>query len=316
MSFKKINQILVVLTLLFLSLANVVQAGFGISPPYVQNSNLTRNSYYEQKIYLGRSDPSEAVKVEVKIDVPGANDWISIDRGNSFVIPKGEKQVPMIVRVKVPDDAEFGNYKGTIRVRVIPIGSSKKGQVSIVLGAQIDVDLDVLDKTIYDFKVWKVNIPNLEEGHKIWIFFFPGRLRFETEIENLGNIKAAPTKILLNIYDSKRQNLLETLETTKIEKIDPFSTKKIAVEFPTRLLAGSYEAEFRIFKGNEIAKQGMLHVSVLPYGTIPGYKGYGFEGLSLRDKAIIISMGIGIVIVLICIIWKIVRFLKKRRKRR
>jgi hypothetical protein len=33
-----------------------VFAGFGITPPYVRNTSLTRNSTYEQQILLVRSD--------------------------------------------------------------------------------------------------------------------------------------------------------------------------------------------------------------------------------------------------------------------
>jgi hypothetical protein len=312
---KKISQILVIVSLLFLTLAQVTEAGFGISPPYVQNNNLTRNSYYEQKIYLGRADAADELKIEVTINVPGANKWISIDKGNSFIIPKGERQTSMVVRVKVPNDADFGTYKGNIKVRVVPTGRSREGQVSIVLGAQIDVDLDILDKVIYDFKVWKVNIPNLEEGHKFWWLFFPGRLKFKTEIENLGNIKAAPTKVTLDIYDSKGEKLLESMETTKIEKIEPFTTQEIFVEFPTRLLAGSYEADFKVFRGNEISKEGRLHVSILPYGSIPGHEGYGFLGLSIFDKISFILVVLTFFIGVVFLVHRIYKFLKKRRKK-
>jgi len=316
MVFKKINQILVVVSLLLiLAWAQRAQAGFGISPPYVQNSNLTRNSFYEQKIWLGRSDPADELRVEVTVDVPGANDWISIDKGTSFIIPKGQKQIPMTVGVRVPDDAEFGTYEGNIRVRVFPTGPEKQGQVSIVLGAQIDVDLDVLDKKIYDFKVWTVNIPNLEEGHKFWWLYFPGKIQFVTEIENLGNIKSAPTKIELKVYDSKGEKILESMETEKIDTVNPFSTETITAEFPTYLPAGSYEAEFKVFKGEELSRGGKLHISILPYGTLPDYQGYGFEGLSLFHKITVIVLCLFAVIILVFAGYGIYRIWKKKRRR-
>jgi hypothetical protein len=34
-------------------------AGFGITPPYVRNTSLTRNSIYEQQILLVRGDPND-----------------------------------------------------------------------------------------------------------------------------------------------------------------------------------------------------------------------------------------------------------------
>jgi hypothetical protein len=316
MAFKKINQILVFIILLFLSLAQVVQAGFGISPPYVQNSNLTRNSYYEQKIYLGRADADQELRIDVTIDVPGANEWISIDKGNSFILPKGEKQTAMIVKVSVPKDADFGTYKGNIKVKVVPVGRTREGQVNIVLGAQVDVDLDVLDKVIYDFKVWKTSVSDLEEGRKFWWLFFPGKIRFKAELENLGNIESGPTKISLDIYDNQRKKLLESIETQKIDKISPFATEEIFVEFPTKLPAGSYEAEFKIFKGSEIAKDGIVHLSILPYGTMPEYRGYGFEGLTVFEKATVILLILTVLIFLSYIGYKIYEFFKRRKKKK
>jgi len=311
---KNTNQFLVGLCLVFLMSAQIAEAGFGISPPYVQNDSLVRNSYYEQSIWLGRSEADEEVRVEIEKSVPGANDWITIDKGSSFVLPKGKKQVPIIIGVRVPGDAEVGSYKGNIKVRVIPTGAKSQGQVSIVLGAQIDVDLDVLDKVIYDFKVWKVNIPDLEEGHKLLWLFFPGRISFTTEIENLGNIEVAPTKIVLEIYDTRGEGLLETLEATEMEKVPPFSTERITVNFPTRLPAGAYTANFQIFKGEEVIKKGRLPLSVLPYGTLPDYKGYGFAGLNFFDKASVVLVGLGAVLITGLSGYWIYRYWKKRRK--
>ena len=45
----------------------------------------TQNSHYEQVITLVRSDPTEDLQAKVTINVPGANDWISIDRGTQFI---------------------------------------------------------------------------------------------------------------------------------------------------------------------------------------------------------------------------------------
>lgn len=314
---EKDNVILLVISLLFLSCIQTAKAGFGISPPYVYNDSLIRNSYYEEKIYLGRAEAEQEVKIEITKNVPGANDWISIDKGESFILPKGKKQVPIAIGVRVPGDAEFGSYKGDIKVRVVPTRASGGGGVSVVLGAQIDVDFEVLDKVIYDFKVWRVRIFDLEEGHKLWWLFFPGRLKFQTEIENLGNIEAAPSKISLKIYGNKGEGLLETLETTEIEKINPFSTEQLSVEFPTKLPAGAYTANFEIFKGEgDAIKKGKLPVTVLPYGTLPDYKGYGFSGLDLFDKASLVLVIIACLSVSVFIAYKTYRFFKRRKKKK
>src|SRR5271156_6226275 len=89
--------------------------GFGITPPYVTNDQLTQNSHYEQTILLVRGNPTEDLQAKVSINVPGADGWISIDRGTQFVLPAGTQQEPMIVSVNVPSNAKLGNYSGNIQ---------------------------------------------------------------------------------------------------------------------------------------------------------------------------------------------------------
>lgn len=244
-------------------------AGFGITPPYFVNRNLTRGSQFEKRIWLTRGDPSGDLRMEVSIDVPGANEWISIDKGNSFILPDGEQKVPMTVEVDVPKRAEFKSYSGYIRLTTYPIGESDQGgQVAIVLGARIEVDLEVKDLKIFDFEVKRTNTHDLEEGHDVLWWFSPGRIKFEMEVENKGNMKASPSKVVFNIYDAKEENLLETVETNRIKKVDPFKTEFVTASLPTSLGAGSYWASFSIFKEDEIIKEGRVHLSILPRGTL------------------------------------------------
>ena len=60
--------------LLFFVLPAKVDAGFGITPPYVRNSSLTRNSVYEPEILLVRSDPTSDLNATISIDAPGFED--------------------------------------------------------------------------------------------------------------------------------------------------------------------------------------------------------------------------------------------------
>ncbi len=64
---------------LFFTVAQSAFAGFGVTPPYVTNPSLTRNSIYEQKIYLVRSNPDTDLKATISIDVPGVNDWFTVN---------------------------------------------------------------------------------------------------------------------------------------------------------------------------------------------------------------------------------------------
>ena len=97
--------------------ADFVLAGFGITPPYVRNSSLTRNSTYEQQILMVRSDPNVELKATVSIDAPEIEDWMAIVEGPSIPLPIGEQKVPLTVRVTVPSDADFKEYEGIIRIK-------------------------------------------------------------------------------------------------------------------------------------------------------------------------------------------------------
>jgi len=243
-------------------------AGFGITPPYFINHNLTRGSHFEKSIWLTRGDPSEDLRIEVSVDVPGANEWISIDRGESFILEKGEQKTAMVIKIDVPKRAEFKSYPGYIRITTYPVNGSKGGQVAIILGARIEVDLDVKDIKIFDFEIQRVNTYDLEEGHEILWWFSPSKISFEMEIENTGNVKAAPNKVVFEIYDAREENLLETVEVKRMNKINPFETGTVIAKLPTKLLAGSYWAVFKIFKKDEVVKEGRVHLSILPRGTL------------------------------------------------
>ena len=84
-----VRKLLVPLVFIFvfqLISVNFVMAGFGITPPYVHNTSLTRNSTYEQKILLVRSDPNTAMKATISIDTPGFEDWIEIFLNKKFLM--------------------------------------------------------------------------------------------------------------------------------------------------------------------------------------------------------------------------------------
>lgn len=289
--------------------SDVASAGFGITPPYVRNERLTPGATFEQKVTLVRSDPVDDLQATITMNTPGIEDWFTIDRGQTFIMPKGETQVPIMVTVKVPEDAEFTQHKGAIRIRTSAAGSEAQGGgVSIALGAQIDVALAVVEQ-IFDFEVRKIRVLDLEEGRRKWGLFFPAKIRFFMTIENTGNAEFGPTKVRFDIYDRDGDQLLESVENTNdIEKIAPFATQEVLAELPSRLPAGRYVAKYTVFKNEEIAQQNEITLSINPIGSIPGYEGYGFSGLSLQDKLkVALVLGIPILIlasVIGYVIWK------------
>lgn len=280
-----LQKILAFFLLVFVFAAFSVQhvfAGFGITPPYVRNTSLTRNSTYEQQILLVRSNPSVDQKAIITLDAPELEEWIEVVEGDTIPMPKGEQKVPMTVRVTVPKDADFKQYSGVMRIKTARADDKlTQGAVNISLGAQVEIGLTVIDKEILDFRIKRVSISDLNEGHKFAWLYFPGKIRFKMSVENTGNVDIAPSRVLFRIFDSTGTVLLEETEhTNRFKKVEPYATSDLTAELPTRLPAGSYLARYQIFNGEDVKQQGELTLSVLPYGTLQT-AGYGFMGLSV-----------------------------------
>lgn len=313
-AYKSLGKSVLLVALFFVAAAQPVEAGFGITPPYVKNTSLTRNSVYEQQILLVRGDANVGQKAEVTIDAPEIEGWIEIIQGENIPMPRGEQKVPMTVRVTVPKDAEFKNYEGKIRIRTVPEdGEVTAGAVSISLGALVDIDLQVIDKEIKDFRVRKVGVAELNEGHKFLWLFFPGKVLFDMSIENTGNIDVSPSKVDLRIFDRSGKVLLEeTKNIGRIDKITPYSVESRIAKIPTRLPPGSYIARYRIYNDDEVKQEGDLSLSVQPYGTVQA-AGFGFIGLSAAHK---ISVLLPIFAILIASIYYWRARSSRRRTRR
>ena len=305
-------QLSVLVVILYFAFGTLVaSASFGITPPYVRNTSLTRNSTYEQQILLVRGDPNTPLNAQIVIDAPEIQDWIEIVEGNTILLPRGEQKVAMTVRIKVPSDAKYQEYEGKIRIRTQPTNDQvAEGVVSISLGAQVDINLNVIDRVIEDFRVRKIDVTDLDAGHKLGWLFFPGKINFTMSLENTGNVDIAPSKVQFRIFDRTGAVLLEeTQHTGKLKKIAPYATADVVANLPTRLPAGSYMARYAIYNNDEVKQEGELNLSILPYGTLQT-AGYGFGGLSIPHK---ISILLPLFAFLIAILY-LIYYRKKRRK--
>lgn len=309
-SFTKTGLLAIVLFVLIG--ADFALAGFGVTPPFVRNTSLTRNSTYEQQILLVRGDPNTPLKASVTVDAPAIADWIEVIEGDTFTLPRGEQKVPMTVRVTVPDDAEFKTYTGAIRIKTGATDDAVgAGAVNISLGAQIDIELHVIDKIIKDFRVRKIGVSDLNEGTKVGWLYFPGKINFSMLLENTGNVDVAPSEIVFKIYDPSGTVLLEeTKNKGKLSKIEPFATEDIVASIPTRLPSGAYLARYEIMNDEELKHQGELNLNILPYGTLQT-AGFGFVGLSMAHKVSVLLP----IFALLALILLLAHTYRERRRR-
>lgn len=296
----KINILLIIIILNCFVWAQSAQAGFGISPPYVKTIKpIFPGSHFEQSITLLRSSAEEEMEAIIKINAPEIADWITIVQGDVFDLPKDQLRVPMVVMVDVPNKAEIGNYQGYINIQIAPKGKNQGGGVTIALGARVDIDLNITNETFLDFTVRKFGIPDFEMLKEPWswkifsMFFY--RVKAAITIKNTGNVKVAPTKVSLEVYDLTKTILFESSLDKKIKKVEPFKTETVYASFPTKLEAGQYWGKIRVYKDDAIVYKDETIFSVKPPGGLE-------DGTKLGIWPWIMLSGIIVFIVLIIFI--------------
>jgi len=293
--------VLILISFLFglFSWTSFVQAGFGVTPPYITNSHLVPGSHYETTIYLMRGKPTEELTAEVAIDASEIEDWITIEKGLSFPLPIGVQQFPMKVMIDVPSDAQLKSYQGYLRVRAISSGGGG-GQITTVLGARIDISIRVTNEGFSSFEVEGITIPNFEKESPLVVLV---RLR------NDGNVQARPSKIHLDIYDISHRKILESKDITEMGWIEPFETSQIQGSTPVDLELGEYWADVSVYRDGESLGISRVHfkiVSELPKEEIEE------EDETEKRKLYLNSYLIGGLILLVILI--IISALVKRKK--
>jgi hypothetical protein len=249
--------------------AQAVEAGFGISPPFVKTKKpIFPGSHFEQVITLLRSDTDDDLIARIKIDAPEIDGWISIKQGNEFELPADQLQIPMQVVIDVPDTAEIGNYQGYLNIQIVPKQRSLDGGVAIALGARVDIELEITDEPFLDFSIRNISIPDVHKLNKPWnwklfsyLFY---RLKVVMRIENTGNVPVAPSSVHVDVYDLNEKELLEAYDDKKFDKVEPFATSEITADFPTKLGIGEYWAKIRVYQDNEIIHKDKIIFAVKP----------------------------------------------------
>jgi len=236
---------------------NFALAGFGISPPQVYNDTLLSGSYYEQDISISRSDPTEDLILEVIPDAPEIESWLSFNPGTEFILPKGQTQTWLKVKVNVPENTLPGDYSGYLRLRTKASSGSQEGDtVSVFLGARIDVNLTVVSKNFIGFDIRSIDIPRVLEGNPISV---------NIKLKNLGNTLSTLDKVHLDVFANNGTTLLESGDDIDLSLIDPFKTETIVAEFPTLLKDTQHWGLIELYSEDKLIYQERVFFTI---GTI------------------------------------------------
>lgn len=242
------------------------EAAFGISPPYLSAEHLVPGITYSQKIYLVRDDASSdlLMKTELDLSPTSIKDWITITPGKEFTIPRGIRQFPVTVIVKVPNDIKLASYGGNIRFVTLP---PKTGQVTIAYGANLQINLIVGEGAYRKFSIPLIRMLDIEEGWNPRVL-----IRYNNE----GNISESITGATFEVrdqFDSVRLGFSQTKEG--FPEIPGFTTREDVRDFDidSRLSTGQYYGIISLYQGDKLLASQKMPFNVLPAGTFSGLWG-------------------------------------------
>ncbi len=273
---------IIIVSIIFLfsfSLVVPALAGFGISPPWVRNKNLLPGTSFEETIYLVQKDPDTELYIKAEIESSEIENWIKIDNGNDFKIPRGVNQFPMKVKIFVPDDAIPGNYSGKISLSTYSKNDNNSGiAVKTILGAEVEVDLKVSLREFSSFSIQRFLLPDFEKGDNLKVLL---------KTNNSGNTDLSFSRIEVDIFDKEFNVLINAFKKEDFENIGPFETKEIKVEFPTKLEIGEYWAKIRIYKDGKFQEEEKLFFTILEKAEEK--KGFVKASLEKNIKTVILE---------------------------
>ncbi len=232
-----------ILALSFLFTGNSALAGFGISPSGITLKNVLRGTKIEKIIVLSQNNAKRDILISVTPEGDIAR-WISLERGNKFTYPAGEKQFPVKVWISVPKDVANGVYKGQIRfvggaAQSCKSGSCSGSNVGIAVGALASVDVTVTDKEVRSFRVLGLHVDKARANEKLVLALF---------LENNGNVAIQPDHIVVDIFDKFHKIQIGSFTVSDFEgKVPPQNSGPVKAVIPWVPEPDNYWAEVSVF---------------------------------------------------------------------
>lgn len=222
---------------------------YGISPPFLHATHLVEGVTFSDTIYLVRDNDAYDVWITADLsDFPeSVRDWITIGQGEVFKIPKGVRQFPVDIIIKVPKNSGPRDYTQKITFTTGALGgateeSESTGNVAITYGLNLIVNLTVGNEVYRDFKA-SIDILDIEEG---W------DPRVNVRFKNQGNVPESFNRATFEVFDQyKAIRLAFVQQAGDFPEVPPFTEKEHIIDFPIDLYLGLGE-----YWGSVVFSQG------------------------------------------------------------
>lgn len=236
---------LTILPLVLISfLAPRAEAGFGVSPPLIQEDKLVPGITLSRIVYLVQGTPERDLPVNLVVESQ-VKEWISFPQGAQVVIPKGVQQYPLAVDISVPKDAELGAYKGVIRLTTVPVKAEDSGEVAIAIGGIVNLDLTVGNNIIYELKSKLIKILDIKEGEDPQV---------DVTLINNGNAPAAPDTATFELFNKFGEIRLAYAESKDFQSVPAFHEQVAHLVFPVEIhvAPGEYWGHVKVYREREL----------------------------------------------------------------
>jgi len=260
----------------------VSAAGIAVGPSSQTIENALRGGSFERSLTI--FNPSD-MGFDVVLKTEGsAKDWIkfsAIDGSEEIqkVYAPKKGQIPVLLRVKVPDDVANGRYTAKVVVETVP-GEKVPGSVGMVLQATSALEITVTDVEKVSGEVTSIVVRDTEVDIPLGV---------EVGFKNTGNVVVTPE---ITAVISRDGTVIDTISEAKTP-VRPTFTERIVVHWPNEgLAAGTYQADVTVsLRGAVLAEEGRTF-AILPLGSLTRQgelTDLGYEGALTVGKPIKIT---------------------------
>lgn len=236
----------------------VSAAGIAVGPSSLTIENGLRGGSFERSLTV--FNPSDT-GFEVVLRTEGsAGDWIrfsTIDNDEeieTIYVPENG-QIPVLMRVTVPDDAANGRYTATIVVETVP-GEEIPGSVGMILQAKSALEITVTDVEKISGEVTSIVVRDTEVNVPLGV---------EIGFKNTGNVVVTPE---ITAVISRDGSVIDTV-TWAETSVRPGTTEQIVVRWPNDgFPTGTCQANVMVSLRGEVLADENRTFEILPLGSL------------------------------------------------